>query len=439
VVVGQGSSTSGNEAFRWTQAGGIVGLGGLAGGSFYSYASGVSADGAVVVGQSSSTSGNEAFRWTQAGGMVSVASWLSAAGVSATGWTILSLAATTNSDGSVVVGYGTSANGTEAFIARVAGSSSGIVGLTDLTISLASQVAPQSQLSGLTALSLNGAHYRPLMDMAMTDGQSCGWASGDLGRINSSGNGWTSLAEVGACHDFANKALRAGLGIGHSQSSTDQANNGHSRLNGEYVLAELDWAIPNTNLIASVLGMTGRWDADMRRGDSSSTALSTGATKLDSNSLRARLDWRNVFSVRAIEFSPSVQLTATHTNVDAYQEIGGNAPASFNSQTHTANESRLGLTGAYALNEATTLFGRTEWVHRFDANDTAVSGVANILNIAAMPFAIKGNAIRQDWVRVGAELVRRISARNQLSVSGNVASTGQDADLSLGISWNMFF
>ena len=287
-----------------------------------------------------------------------------------------------------MVGYGTSANGTEAFIARVAGSNSCIVGLTDLTISLASQVAPQSQLSGLTALSLNGVHYRPLVDMSMTDGQSCAWASGDLGRINSNGKGWTSLAEVGACHDFANQALRAGLGIGHSQSSTNQAYNGHSRLNAEYVLAELDWAIPNTNLIASVLGMTGRWDADMRRGYSTSTVLSTGATKLDSSSLRARLDWRNAFSVRAVQFSPSVQLTATKTNVDAYQEVGGNAPASFNSQSHTANESRLGLTGAYALSDTTTLFGRTEWVHRFDANDTAVSGVANVLNIAAMPFTI---------------------------------------------------
>ena len=116
--------------------------------------------------------------------------------------------------------------------------------------------------------------------------------------------------------------------------------------------------------------------------------LSTGATKLDSSSLRARLDWRNAFSVRAVQFSPSVQLTATKTNVDAYQEVGGNAPASFNSQSHTANESRLGLTGAYALSDTTTLFGRTEWVHRFDANDTAVSGVANVLNIAAMPFTI---------------------------------------------------
>ena len=49
VVVGTSSSASGVEAFRWTQAGGIVGLGDLPGGIFNSEATSVSADGSVVV------------------------------------------------------------------------------------------------------------------------------------------------------------------------------------------------------------------------------------------------------------------------------------------------------------------------------------------------------------------------------------------------------
>jgi probable HAF family extracellular repeat protein len=46
------------------------GLGDLAGGSFSSFAIGVSADGSVVVGQGLSASGSEAFRWTSGTGMV---------------------------------------------------------------------------------------------------------------------------------------------------------------------------------------------------------------------------------------------------------------------------------------------------------------------------------------------------------------------------------
>src|SRR3989338_1056297 len=47
-------------------------LGDLSGGGFYSYASGVSADGSVVVGGGVSASGGEAFRWTSGGGMAAL-------------------------------------------------------------------------------------------------------------------------------------------------------------------------------------------------------------------------------------------------------------------------------------------------------------------------------------------------------------------------------
>src|SRR5205807_684489 len=75
VVVGVGDIPDiSEEAFRWTQAGGMVGLGLLPGGHG-SAALGVNADGTVVVGAGSANVGPfppknnvEAFRW--AGGMV---------------------------------------------------------------------------------------------------------------------------------------------------------------------------------------------------------------------------------------------------------------------------------------------------------------------------------------------------------------------------------
>ena len=70
AVVGQVHSENGFEAFRWTAATGMVGLGDLPGGPFASVARGVSGDGSVVVGRSLSANGTEAFRCTQATGMV---------------------------------------------------------------------------------------------------------------------------------------------------------------------------------------------------------------------------------------------------------------------------------------------------------------------------------------------------------------------------------
>ena len=50
VIVGQGISAAGPEAFRWTREGGMVGLGDLPGGAFQSEANDVYADGSVIVG-----------------------------------------------------------------------------------------------------------------------------------------------------------------------------------------------------------------------------------------------------------------------------------------------------------------------------------------------------------------------------------------------------
>ena len=82
------------------------GPGDLESGSFYSRAHGISADGLVVVGQSTSSSGTEAFRWTASGGMVGLGDLA--------GGTFNSSANKASADGSVVVGGGRSASGPEA-------------------------------------------------------------------------------------------------------------------------------------------------------------------------------------------------------------------------------------------------------------------------------------------------------------------------------------
>jgi probable HAF family extracellular repeat protein len=82
VVVGGSNFGSGPEAYRWTQATGMVGLGDLPTGGFMSHATAVSGDGSVVVGYSDSDhvevdifgdtriSSEEAFRWDSTTGMV---------------------------------------------------------------------------------------------------------------------------------------------------------------------------------------------------------------------------------------------------------------------------------------------------------------------------------------------------------------------------------
>lgn len=151
VVAGSSKSTSGTtEAVRWSSSSGMTGLGNFSGGTF-SLASDISADGNVIVGYGETGSGIDAFRWTSSGGMVNIGNRI-ASGISGDGNVIVgqddgatafrlpssgglgdlpgggttSAANAASADGSVIVGFGSSFNGTEAFVWT---SSSGTVGL----------------------------------------------------------------------------------------------------------------------------------------------------------------------------------------------------------------------------------------------------------------------------------------------------------------------
>ncbi len=102
------SSPSYDEAFRWTEAVGMQGLGDLPGGDFYSIGLGISADGETIVGHSESTSGWEAFRWTESSEMEGLGDL--------SGGDFRSWANDTSGNGAIIVGVGNSAIGEEAFI-----------------------------------------------------------------------------------------------------------------------------------------------------------------------------------------------------------------------------------------------------------------------------------------------------------------------------------
>jgi probable HAF family extracellular repeat protein len=108
IVVGQGTSASGKEAFRWTQNTGMEPLGDLPGGSFKSFARAVTNDGSVIIGDSESSLGFEAIVWTPTAGMRRLWDVMLDQGIdpSASGWSVLTTISDMTPDGRTVVGYG---------------------------------------------------------------------------------------------------------------------------------------------------------------------------------------------------------------------------------------------------------------------------------------------------------------------------------------------
>ncbi len=95
-VVGYSSSTSGFQAYRWRKIGGMAGLGDLPGGAFSSIGLGASTNGNVVVGRGLGNNGNEAFRY-EAGNFVALGGTIS-------GGVLGSQASACSSDANVIVG-----------------------------------------------------------------------------------------------------------------------------------------------------------------------------------------------------------------------------------------------------------------------------------------------------------------------------------------------
>jgi len=123
VLVG-GATRNDNkfEAFRWTAATGLVGIGYLPGGVRYSIARAVSWDGKYIAGYSESSRAitYEGFRWSEQRGFEVIGDL--------PGGTFVSIVTDMSADGGVIVGYSISSSGTEAFRWT---EDDGIIGLGD--------------------------------------------------------------------------------------------------------------------------------------------------------------------------------------------------------------------------------------------------------------------------------------------------------------------
>jgi probable HAF family extracellular repeat protein len=140
VVVGISNSASGFEAFRWTQADGMVGLGFLAGG-VESEAFGVSADGSVIVGTGTTMdprSEVRAFVWDTTVGIRDLRGVLISQCDDLTGWSLIE-SLDVSADGRSIIGRGINPGGQEeGWLARLG----------------PRQVVPESSTLSLLALGL---------------------------------------------------------------------------------------------------------------------------------------------------------------------------------------------------------------------------------------------------------------------------------------------
>ena len=474
VIVGISDNGVTTLGFRFK--GGVMTSVGTLGGSAYDWsrAYGVSADGITVVGQSTTASaGLHAFKSeTTLGG----ATIISDLGVLAGGTD--SMAKAVNADGTVIVGYsealiagtvrthaikytdalgmedlgtlggsqskafGVSADGSvitgESYIAGDLVTHAFIYADTvmlDVNDWMSSLNGPNSVLAmsgNLASLPMEGAHHRPLMSYDSMGKSGQAWATGDFGSSSRKTDSHATTGEIGVSTTYGN--VVAGLAAGYGAQNQDLALGGSAHVTGNYVLAEFDYRLPDKQSILSAVLMTGRWTSATARAyaTGAGTSVSNGTTEISTESMRLRYDGPVTPLAGRLTASPFLSVAWTRAKADAYQESGGSYDASFDAQSHTSSEGRLGLTAKYAFGTDTTLLVTGEWIRRFDRISGTLTGVDS--DHGALPFSVSGLAPTKNQARFGFDIDHKLAADTLLNFSAHFAGLGEAPSASAALS-----
>lgn len=407
---------SGSQAFRWN-SGLMTGLGFLAGDTA-SRANAVSFNGGVIVGDSYPAAGTrQAFRWTQAGGMVSVVNWLAAAGVTVpAGWT-LQTATGVSSNGNVVVGNGIDPTMTnQPWLARV-GIASGL--LTDIPAYNTSLIRSFPDLANLAMF---GAHHRSLLDNGLVlskANNTCVWAVADTANQKTD-NTSMQFAEAGVCQDIGNTRLGVGVGL---QTIKRSGSNAGARYDGQTLVAEAAHAFDN-GVQPSITGYFGRFSTQLSRSymNGATQDSSTAAPKADTTALRLRLDFKNIAEINGLSFSPYIAYTKGNTRLGAYTETGGGFPAQFSASSWRTDNFRIGNAAKIALSDTTDLRIGIEAIHHISNSGNGVTG--NVIGLWS--FAQPGQRISQNGLKFTIDADHRLS-RSTVMTFGVNASNASDS------------
>ncbi len=305
----------------------------------------------------------------------------------------------------------------------------------DLARSLSSSTAFGATLSSFSNLTINGAHHRLLMDNSVGENGWHTWATGDFGNHGEL-NYDIQSGELGASRNIGDENVRFGVGFGRTLIDQDLPFSGEASIDGNYILAEANYRIPDTSLIFSGLLYAGDFDANVRRGylNAGLSDSSRGFTLGKSRSFRLRADWKNAARLGALSITPRVGWTYLDTKVDGYTETGGGFPVRFDAQTQKAHELRLGLDLDMDLNERADLRFIAEAVQRFD-QETNVSG--SIVGIT--PFSFRNEDLSSLWGRIGVEFSYEVFEDQVLRGAIFGSTEGSDPSISGAINYNIGF
>jgi hypothetical protein len=166
-------------------------------------------------------------------------------------------------------------------------------------------------VNALPSTIINGSHHRLLLEQKELNKENAFWVLGDFADHHRD-DAMIGTSEVGLAHDFA-MGLRGGLGVGTGYLDQNMPYDGSQELDGQYLMGELDFQIPDTGVVLSTTGVYGDWESDISRGYlyGGNPQLSHGMADVKSSSVRFRADWLDLFNIWGVSISVRVPVNGT--------------------------------------------------------------------------------------------------------------------------------
>jgi len=300
------------------------------------------------------------------------------------------------------------------------------IGPTLDIVSLSQAYRVQQVIPKLASTTINGSHHRLLMDSTPGEDGWHAWVTGDFANFNDV-DATQMMGEVGASRSFGSDDFRLGLSVGQTVADQDTAFGGGSKIDGDFIVLETNYRLPDSKVILSALLYYGQYDVETKRGYLLGGAKSTGKTDADSAALRLRADWKDAYVSKKFSFTPRFAYTLIDSSADAYTETGGATPVSYASQDSLDHEFRLGVDIDYDLSSQTQFRGIVEAVYR-DNEDGGLRGSAG-----ALTFNLPADDSSDLWGRLGVEVVHQLNESTTLNASIFGSTEGYDATVSASL------
>jgi uncharacterized protein with beta-barrel porin domain len=288
--------------------------------------------------------------------------------------------------------------------------------------SIPDPVQTLSAALGLGAQAMEGAHHRPISQLAIPGKDSFAWFTGDIGKATKERDAQQVSGEVGYGLRLTPTAV-LGVAFGYADLDQDFAN-GSGQSDGTFVVADLGFALAGGETTLTAL-----------LGDNRVTTVrngSTGETDATTYSLRARHDLAAVAKLGQTDIRPFVSVTFDHAKMDGYAETGGVAPAIFNTRSQDSWIGRLGASGKVALGKATDLTTTLEVAHVLGDNRPDFTGTDVVTGL--LDFAMPDVRGRKTWGRLGLDLDHQLAPDTVLSLTFHGSTRGDTFDVAGAIN-----